>query len=567
MQSDPETDGVDAAHLLSEIISNLGESGDPPGAVLMSRSQNERPAATDLEHIARDGGGFLRSNFRYLDKAEMLPSRKRFLFMMNDLLDSLPLGRDYFAQVRALRKAVLGTVKTVAEETCGLLPADFRLFAEAVGGTGAEQAERMGEHILALFTSLLVAELRSDKDTQASLDAFIQMLMKRPGMAPGEVASHTLHRIHSRLLYDQSDWIKRVATTFGDIFTCYRDKRTFYLVITPECDLEPQIENGVRVSPKANSVVLLRGDVRDERPLDQRRDDVIVTPLVVDPQTDKAGWVYWQLRAPLIVPRNRLAPGSRRFAKWGRLRVQEAEKIQMRYATDLLAVGADDLADRVEKRKATFWREERDKQIRVEQTFHILEIVNPKRHKEIYWALSEGCEHFLCPDEHSVVPASVALDLRRYQLKRDFVGRLRPYGVGVFEPATTTAIEERRDAEIEEGEADSALMTQQRIPTPDSGIDFVWFESKRIPKKWRGPTGRAQAPRDSNGVDLAPPPSATYAGLPTVQAAVSPTEKPLTNDAEEPNVGTERSEPRSELPTRQPAPSTFDKPDNDGAKE
>jgi hypothetical protein len=161
----------------------------------------------------------------------------------------------------------------------------------------------------------------------------------------------------------------------------------------------------------------------------------------------------------------------------------------------------------------------------------------------------------------------VALDLRRYQLKRDFVGRLRPYGVGVFEPATTTAIEERRDAEIEEGEADSALMTQQRIPTPDSGIDFVWFESKRIPKKWRGPTGRAQAPRDSNGVDLAPPPSATYAGLPTVQAAVSPTEKPLTNDAEEPNVGTERSEPRSELPTRQPAPSTFDKPDNDGAKE
>ncbi len=438
----------------------------------MSRSQNDRPVPTDLEHIARDGGGFLRSNFRYLDKAEMLPSRNRFLFLMYDLLDSLPLGGDYFAQVRALREAAQQRVKEVAAETCGLLPADFRLFAEAVGGTGLEQRERMGEQLLALFTGLLVAELRSDRDTHASLDAFFQLLMKKQGMAPGKIASHTLHRIHSRLLYDQSDWIKGAAATFGDIYTCYRDRSSFYIVITPECDLEPHFKKGVRVSPKANSVVLLRGEVRDERPPDDGRDDVVVTPLIVDPRTEKVGWIYWQLRAPLIVPRDRLAAGSRRFAKWGRLRVQEAEEIQMRYATDLLAVGTDDLADRVEKRKVAFWLQKKDKLIRVEEPFHILEIVNPKRRKDIYWALSEDCERFLCPDGDPVVPARAVVGLRCYQPKKDFIERLRPYGVGVFSD-TMTATGGRGDAQTAEGEADSGMMTPQQIPTPGSGINFV----------------------------------------------------------------------------------------------
>jgi hypothetical protein len=243
--------------------------------------------------------------------------------------------------------------------------------------------------------------------------------------------------------------------------------------------------------------------------------------------------------------------------------MEEAEKIQMRYATDLLTVGTDDLADRVEKRKAVFSRQRKDELIREGETFHVLEIVNPKRRKDVYWALSEDCEHFLCPDGDPVIPASVVVELRCYQPRKDFILRLRPYGIGVFGPETMTAFEAQPDAETD-AEAGSAMMTPQQIPTPGSGINFVWFESKRIPKKWGGPTTvRAQTPQDSRGLDVAPLPSIQTGDLPTTQAALSSIEKPVAGDPEKRNFGTEKSDQISAPSIRDLKPSLLDKPEKE----
>jgi hypothetical protein len=551
MQQDPDTQGLDASLLLKGIISELTEQGDPPAAILMSRVRDDRPTVEDLEDITRNGGGFVRSNFRYLDKTETLPSRTRFLFLMNDLLDSLPLGRDYFSRVRSLRQAAQATVAKVAAETCALLPADFQIFANAIGGSGDVQRAAMADHLISLFTGLLAAELRNDGETYESLGKFFDMLMAKPGMAPGDVGSHTLHRLHARLLYDCSDWVKSSPVGFGDIYRQRGDAENYYIVITPECDLEPRYKHGVCIGPKAPFIVLLRGELRDERPPDRDRDTEIVTPLIVDPDTESVRWIYWQLREPSMVPAKRLSLESKRFIKWGRLRVQEAEKIQMRYATDLLAVGTDDLSDRVEKREAMLWQLDVSKphEQRALQKFHVMEIANPKKRDEIFWALAAGCEHILCADKDPIISASTIADLRSYQPKSEFIQKLRSFNIRVAEgdappPAkkptepkgleskstqtlaseesvkkisgTTEIAQASQSALVQEGtsfgQSSSAALApttpvataksdpmpakpsappdgKGSVPSPMTRpvINFGWFASKNAPAKWAGP--------------------------------------------------------------------------------
>lgn len=526
MQPDPVTHGADASHLLERIVTQCSEGEPPPGAVLMSRIQDERPLPTDVEVIARRGGGFVRTNLRYLDKAQMLPSKNRFLFLLYDLLESLPLGGKYFAQVQTLRKAASATLDNVAQEVCSLLPADFQLFAHAVAGSGDDQRSRMGEHLLMLFTGLLAVELRNDKNTQGSLGQFFDMLMKGSGMAPGEIGSHSLHRLHSRLLYDQSDWVKKAPTAFGDIFQCSRDKKTYYIVVTPECDLELRSKSGAAPAPKVPFVTLLRGELRSDRPPEKERDNEVVTPLIVDPDTDSVSWMYWKLQAPSIVPWERLVVGSTRFTKWGRLRLQEAEKIQMRYATDLLAVGTEDIPDRVEKRKAVLWEVDASKKAKQSKelfAFSIMEIVNPKDHDDIYWALAPGCEHLLTGDTNTIIPAQLVAQLRSYQRKDKFVEELRPHKIRLAPPnepkpklatkgaekpqppicADPAPTEQSAEAT---GLAPDAVSPETVVNPPampqDEGkpdLNFGWFVSKSCPNKWDGPVRQPATPQQLEG--------------------------------------------------------------------
>jgi hypothetical protein len=557
MQQDPDTQGLDASLLLKRIIAELTDQGDPPAAVLMSRVRDDRPTVDDLEDITRNGGGFVRSNFRYLDKTETLPSRSRFLFLMNDLLDSLPLGRDYFSRVRSLRQSAQATVAKIAADTCGLLPADLQIFANAIGGSGEERRTTMANHLISLFTGLLVAELRNDSETYDSLGNFFDMLMAKPGMAPGDVGSHTLHRLHARLLYDCSNWVKSSPIGFGDIYRCRGDGDSYYIVITPECDLEPRYKDGVCSGPKAPFIVLLRGELRDERPPDRERDTEVVTPLIVDPDTESVRWVYWQLREPRIVPSKRFVREGKRFSKWGRLRVQEAEKIQMRYATDLLAVGTDDLSDRAEKREAVLWQLDAGKpaeQLALKK-FNVMEIVNPKKREEVYWALAADCEHVLCADKDPIVPASTIADLRSYQLKSEFINKLRQYKIRIAEGDASPTVKSKQDAkpaeaadrpkvqsvatpsecsvensqdtssraapaDTSEGGSEtplvksgrlSATSTKQTPLEPKPVINFGWYTLGQAPGKWPGPK-RPQA--DDSAPEREPDPQIPEAPIP-----------------------------------------------------
>jgi len=416
----PQTAGEDASRLLADIVKDLPEGAEPPAAMLMSRSINDRPTEHEWERVVRDGGGFVRSNFRYLEKGT-LSSREKFLFLLYDLLLSVPLGRAYFDHVRALRGSAKSTVDRVAAEICGLLPSDFAPFASRLFGN--DQQAKAGDHLLGLFSGLLANELRNDTTVRDNIQKFFQMLVQEKMPAPNEVRSHSLHRLHAKLLYDQSDYILKSPIGFGDIYQL-RGKSGFYIIITPECDVEPRSENGV-CGPKVERILLIHGELKDQKP-PKDVGNIEATPLMLKEGSDEIKWIHWNLQNARILPWRRLQHQSGRWKKWARLRVQEAEKIQLRYAADVLAVGTDDVSSHLRSRAARLYKYLGTKSdFKVICDLEIMEIENPEQKDNPAWALSASSAHILCGAEEHIMNADLVTALRCYMPKKEFSEQLK----------------------------------------------------------------------------------------------------------------------------------------------
>jgi hypothetical protein len=433
MQGNDQTAGLDASRLLRELVKREGDN--PPSAVLMSRGVNNHPTQPEWEKVARDAG-YYRFNFRYLDKGKVETGKMAFLFFLHELLESYPIGKKYYAQLQALRTAAKSAADAALAEIRQLSPAEFSIYASKF--LGDESGRKASRHVLNLFLGLLDAEVKNNETLEASFRAFAEMLMKTPMLATKDKDTHKLHELHTRLLYDQSKWVLAGPIVFGDMYRKATEPDVYYLVITPECDLDPRFKDGVWL-PKTDQILLIRGSLTNQ-PTEKHPENYVGMPFVSEKETR---YIRWQLREAVFVPSQALVPktpapseqDSTGYVKWGRLRNAEAEQVQQEYASDLVEVGIDDISGLTQSRLIEFWHVQGGQPDRKLEDLVIVETANLKDDKNPYWAFGEGCELVLCPDTPGAVFFSFSdlVKLRKPTPRKDFVDECKKKGLQFIE--------------------------------------------------------------------------------------------------------------------------------------
>lgn len=436
MEDNDATAGLHASSLLKELVDKPGQT--PPSAVLMSRGVHDHPTQPEWEKVARDAG-YYRFNFRYLDKVKVEKGKMAFLFFIHELLISYPVGQKYYAQLKGLQKAAQDASTNALAEIRALSPAEFRLFAGKY--LGDDSGRKASRHILELFLGLLDAQVKENASLESSFRGFGTILATNPVLATTDPDIHTLHRLHFRLMYDRSPWARFGPVEFGDIFYRFGERDAYYLVITPECDLDPRNDDG-EWAPKAEKIMLLKGKVKERPPL--KEDGDVVGVLFVSDGAPR--WIWWGLRDHMLVPAGNLVQkrqeqvtgwpsligdtglpvfGSHdeRFLKWGRLRKTEAEHVQQEYVGDIASVGLDDMSGKIEMFSAELWHRQDKQPDRFLGTVTIVETVNQKDKDSPFWAIAAGCEPLLCADGPAdvMLPFETVIEMRRPMSKKDFL--------------------------------------------------------------------------------------------------------------------------------------------------
>jgi hypothetical protein len=422
MEGNDQTAGMHATQLLRRLVQREGDS--PPAAVLMSRGQDEHPTSAEWEKVAKDAGYF-RFNFRYLNKAKVDSGKMAFYFFLHELLESYPLGKEYYAQLQGLRKAAKLAADAALANIRQLNPVEFSIYAGKF--LGDDTGRKASRHVLNLFLGLLDAEVKNNETLEASFRTFADMLMKTPMLATKDKDTHKLHELHTRLLYDRSKWVLSGPIVFGDMYKKLIEPDVYYLVITPECDLDPRFKDGVWL-PKADQLLLIRGRVTNQ-PTEKHPENYVGMPFVSEKHTL---WIRWQLREALFVASQALVsktppatPESdpNGYVRWGRLRNTEAEHVQQEYASDLVEVGVDDISGLTQPRMIEFWHVQSGRPDNQLEALVIVETANLKDDKNPNWAFGEGCELLLCPDTPSEVFFSFSdlVKLRKPTVRKDFL--------------------------------------------------------------------------------------------------------------------------------------------------
>jgi hypothetical protein len=443
MQGDNATAGMDASRLLTDIVRRGGEA-PPPAAVLMSRGQDTHPTQSEWELVAQQAG-FYRFNFRYLGKEKLEGGKMPFLFFLHELLASLPLGKAYYSQLKKLKETADTAASAALAKIRQLSPTEFSIFAGKHLGDGS--GRRATRHVLELFLGLLDAEVKDSEALESSFREFAAMLKSTPMLATTDSESHTLHHLHTQLLYDRSRWVLQGPIEFGDIYHKAAERDVYYLVLTPECDLELRYQRSSNTwAPKAEDVLLLRGEVKNEPP-DKTRGDVLGKPFIGE---TAPRWIWWMMRKRVIVmatdltpvrpvdasapqpsaeaPAPAIAPNEGgRYKKWGQLRQLDAEEIQQRFVSDLASVGTDQVSGMINLIPVEVWHRQQGHNDRRIGDLVIVEMPNPNDEDSPYWAFGEGCEPMLCPETPGDVNLTFAelLDLRNLQPKTQFVEKCK----------------------------------------------------------------------------------------------------------------------------------------------
>jgi hypothetical protein len=437
MEGVDETAGMHASHLLAELVRRPGES-TPPAAVLMSRGQNQKPTQADWEKVASDAG-YYRFNFRYMGKEKLDLGKMPFLFFLHELFAALPLGTKYYGQLRGLRNAAASAADAALSQIRQLSPTEFTVFAGK--HLGDDTGRKSSRHILELFLGLLDAEVKDNAELEASFRGFAEMLRSSQMLAMTDTDIHTLNQLHNRLLYDRTRWVLSGPVEFGDIYHKLSEQSVYYLVLTPECDLELRNKDNTW-APKADEVLLLRGDVKEKEP-DKKQENIVAKPFVSDRSPT---WIWWHLRKLFIVPvrdlmteesgrANLPQPASageasqtqvsgERYLKWGRLRQVDAEQIQQEFVSDLASVGTEEVSGKITLLDVEVWQ--RQPEMRLGDVV-IIETSNPKDDKSPYWAFGEGGEELMCPDiaANVILPLALVMELRRPVPKNNFLDKCR----------------------------------------------------------------------------------------------------------------------------------------------
>jgi|GEM_PF-6903364 len=402
INEDAAAAGDEATQLLRRIVRKVQETKKPPAVFLLSRNI---PATSDEWQQVAEQSGFFRFNFRYRDKPELVQSPEHFQFFLLDSLWCMTLGIAYFTHLQSMKESVKRVADQVTERILGLTPADFGMFAQQV--LQDPSGFKATNHLFYLFTNLLRVALTNDEAVQQSVSSFRQTLTTHLPRASVESESHALHRIHAELLYDRSRWVLDSPLSFGDILWAPAESTSvFFLVLTPECDLDPH----GRGRPKASQIITLRGQVRDAP---SEGDNIVVTPLVPTAE-GQYRWMLWDLRHPVVLEYEQLQVAQPRHVKWGRLHQEHGEKIQQRFATDLLAVGTEDIVQSSKRHTVQVWGGRRQDQLLGTMTLFEMRLEN-----ETYFAFGPEC-YFLFRQPRPVMPATTVYELQRYTAEADF---------------------------------------------------------------------------------------------------------------------------------------------------
>lgn len=425
ISEEPTEAGSDAIVLLASILEGLNDTDVPPLAVLMSRADDRGPAAGDRARILEESG-FVGLNYTYLDKSELADDTAElsFLCLMHELLENGKAGADYFRVVRKLGQRVDSNAKLCVRRLMTLVPSDFSAFAEPLSDIPDDRTHKSAEHIHGLLVQLFGYSLQRDQEGQQAIKAFASTLLQETSsVAPGTIEGHQLHQLHADLLYDRSESTCKGRPDFGDI---YQKKGSsvdqYYLLITPECDLVPRPTREGGVKPKAERLLFLEGNTVDKEP---SFDQATVALQLFRQESDNAlRWLVWQLRCPVIVELGELTASFRKVA---RLRLQEAEDVQQRYAADILAVGTDDISGPVSRIEAHIWKSDNESEEPTHMcSFGILELQRFAKSVEPLWSLQHGEHLKLCGEAaicEIVAPEQIP-GLRRYQTAKEFAASI-----------------------------------------------------------------------------------------------------------------------------------------------
>ena len=460
MDPEDKNPGRHASDLLTQLLHSAGESEEIPAAVLMHRETGPPLTRPEWEEVAR-GAGYYRFNFRYLNKSTLDRGRNGFVFFLKELAEAIPIGREYLQQLRALKT----TAKEATQRTLGkimlLTPAEFGIFAQKY--LEDDIGRKATKHVLELFLGLLDVEIRKDAALEKSFRDFASSLREKPKLASSDSESRVFHDLHTELLYDRSDWVLRGPHDFGDIYHKPPYKENYYLLMTPECDLEPRFIPASKAwTPKATDMLLLLGKVSSQRP-SGKEEDTIPMPFASEKGKDQQ-WIYWQVRRPLIIPFAELPSpkkddgkdskpttdsgvwpaefyfyaGRHKWHRWGRLRHNEAEHIQQRFVSDLASVGLENVSGKSMLQSASVYDMRRQKGKKFVANIELAVIPNPEKPNQPYFAFVEGCEEKLCTDDTSVAifKWETLFELRHYLPKDRFREKCAPHNVYLTEPDT-----------------------------------------------------------------------------------------------------------------------------------
>lgn len=334
----PGSEGMRAQGFLAKLMESHLSSKTCPAVMMMSRQE---PGIRQWTAIANNSH-VVRFCFRYRDKQELVESESHFVFHISELFDTYPLGQQYVGHVESVRSSLRVVAEEVANELLRLTPADFSTFAstrmEGNSGTSVR-------HLRFLFSSLLEQALCSSNAVSATFTDFVSSLLSRPAVVSSD--SLALHELQGRILYDRTESTLNEPISFGDIIIEHTSSlggiiveqlpsERFFLVVTPECDLEQD---------KAISVLAIEGLFVTKK----NAGDSLEYTALVNFDNSQMGWIEWNLRRIHTFDFKRLTQSlkdshsSKR--KWGSLRFQFAERIQNRLASDLLEVGTEEFME------------------------------------------------------------------------------------------------------------------------------------------------------------------------------------------------------------------------------
>lgn len=341
----PDSAGLDASAFLNKMSDKL--NAKVPATVLMSRKIDDEPGEIEWEDVAKRGA-FLRLKYRFLDKSTIADEISLMLFL-NNLISTYTLGEKYADSISSFKEVVSVSVDNASNILYALKPSDFHAFSNSLGkvATGnpstdytAYHNDYMVEHLVDIFNDLVNQEMHNDGNLKNVIQKFHDVLSATE--LPSEIQSvEPLHEVYARVLYNRNKYVLNGPIAFGDIFS--DSVNNFWLVLTPECDLE--LHNQAMLCPKVQKVLLVKG-VRSLKA------ETISFPF---PDKEKA-WINWFPSCPRFVNHSTLINGRSSYEKWGRLRTQEAESIQYKFASNFLRVGTADIPGPTAKFSLHVWR-------------------------------------------------------------------------------------------------------------------------------------------------------------------------------------------------------------------